>query len=673
MAVRRPLRRVTTAACLLTAVALAGPGVVPATALPTPVATGTPVERSSAAQDAVDTARAAYDLARVRVESISLQVERLDQTAADANAEAQRLHDLVADEHGGFLSALAQAIVPGESDLDRATAAARNAQDAQALADQIRAALAESITAAEQARADWERAERRQARIEARWTANEYADAAIRRAALPTDYAVSDSAQDRRNRRALRHWQEYLRELADAAVVPPAASELLDPTRLPSGLRPLRDQRGEPSPGVAVADPVGHRAVPVVSAEAVRAVGEAFHRIGLGTVPGSVTPTAYACGGLVANSWTSPTVALPADAAEQYRRLRGVDAGVLQPGDIVVLGSRRDGLGQTALYVGRGQAVVADPATGTANVRPVPAEVLGLRRAATGEGRHRPAPVGGPCGATPATSVAGDGPLQLPMAAGSYHLSSGFGDSGTLWASGQHTGLDFAAPRGTPVYAAGAGTVTIEHPAWAGNLVRVDLGGGVQTLYAHLSRVDVTDGQVVAAGDPVGAVGSLGNTDGPHLHFEVRLDGTAYDPALVLDVPEAPPAEYPNGVLPDEALCPATAGGQHRLRCDAAVAYRLLAAKYADALGTDLCITDSYRSLGAQERAHLVKPGLTASPGTSQHGLGLAVDLCGGVERFGSPQNDWLLAHAPTYGWTHPAWAAPGGSKPEPWHWEYPA
>jgi hypothetical protein len=261
--------------------------------------------------------------------------------------------------------------------------------------------------------------------------------------------------------------------------------------------------------------------------------------------------------------------------------------------------------------------------------------------------------------------------LQLPVPPSSYHLSAGFGDPGRLWSSGQHTGLDFAAPVGTPVSAAAGGTVTVEHPGWAGNLVRIDHGGGVETLYAHLSRVDVADGDTVDAGEQVGAVGDLGNTSGPHLHFEVRLDGTAYDPVQVVDVPEAPRAAYPNGQIPDEALCPATTDGVHRLRCDAAVAYRLLASDYADAFGSDLCITDSYRSLDAQERAHVLKPQLTASPGTSQHGLGLAVDLCGGVERFDSPQNDWLLTNAPEHGWVHPSWAAPGGGKPEPWHWEY--
>jgi LAS superfamily LD-carboxypeptidase LdcB len=65
------------------------------------------------------------------------------------------------------------------------------------------------------------------------------------------------------------------------------------------------------------------------------------------------------------------------------------------------------------------------------------------------------------------------------------------------------------------------------------------------------------------------------------------------------------------------------------------------------------------------------KPHLAATPGTSVHGWGLAVDLCGGVERFGTTQNTWLLAHAPAHGWSHPAWAAAGGSRPEPWHFEY--
>jgi LAS superfamily LD-carboxypeptidase LdcB len=201
--------------------------------------------------------------------------------------------------------------------------------------------------------------------------------------------------------------------------------------------------------------------------------------------------------------------------------------------------------------------------------------------------------------------------------------------------------------------------------------VRIDHGGGVETLYAHLSRVDVTDGQTISPGQQVGAVGDLGNTTGPHLHFEVRLDGLAVDPTQVLDVPEAPRATYPNGEVPAEALCAATSDGVQQLRCDAAVAYRLMSAAFEEDNGETLCITDSYRSRAGQEQVHVLKPGLTATPGTSVHGWGLAVDLCGGVESFSSTEHAWMIERGPTFGWTHPSWAGAGGSRPEPWHFEY--
>src|SRR3546814_14509700 len=80
-------------------------------------------------------------------------------------------------------------------------------------------------------------------------------------------------------------------------------------------------------------------------------------------------------------------------------------------------------------------------------------------------------------------------------------MSAGFGNAGTLWSSGRHTGQDFAAPMGTPVRAAAAGRVSIEQSSWAGQLVRIDHGGGLETLYAHMSRVDVASGATPEAGD----------------------------------------------------------------------------------------------------------------------------------------------------------------------------
>ena len=126
-----------------------------------------------------------------------------------------------------------------------------------------------------------------------------------------------------------------------------------------------------------------------------------------------------------------------------------------------------------------------------------------------------------------------------------------------------------------------------------------------------------------------------------------------------------------NGFLPASSLCPLSAGRGHRLRTDAALAYERLQAAYAASLGRPLCITDSYRSYAAQVDVFARKPSLAAVPGTSQHGWGLALDLCGGVQVFGSEAHEWMRAHAADFGWHHPRWARQDGRKPEPWHWEH--
>ena len=127
---------------------------------------------------------------------------------------------------------------------------------------------------------------------------------------------------------------------------------------------------------------------------------------------------------------------------------------------------------------------------------------------------------------------------------------------------------------------------------------------------------------------------------------------------------------FDNGRIPSDALCEVGVRGQ-ALRCDAAAAYTELADAYADRFGKRLCITDSYRSFGAQLTAFAVKPALAAVPGTSNHGWALAVDLCGGVNGFGTPQWRWMAENAGRFGWVQPSWAGPRGEKPEPWHWEF--
>lgn len=128
---------------------------------------------------------------------------------------------------------------------------------------------------------------------------------------------------------------------------------------------------------------------------------------------------------------------------------------------------------------------------------------------------------------------------------------------------------------------------------------------------------------------------------------------------------------FANGTIPVSALCPLWGAPGHHLRADAAFAFGRLSQTYAADFGTPLCVTDSYRTYAAQVQVYAEKPGLAAVPGTSNHGWGTALDLCGGVESFGTPAHEWMLLHAPLFGWFHPAWAAPSGSMPEPWHWEY--
>jgi murein DD-endopeptidase MepM/ murein hydrolase activator NlpD len=129
--------------------------------------------------------------------------------------------------------------------------------------------------------------------------------------------------------------------------------------------------------------------------------------------------------------------------------------------------------------------------------------------------------------------------LPLEKAAGSaVRTTSGFGPrihpiDGTR---SFHTGLDIAAPEGAPILAAQGGIVRSAGPRGGyGNTVEIDHGGGVTSLYAHASALLVKPGDVVATGDQVAAAGATGRATGPHLHFEVRVEGKAIDPKKALN------------------------------------------------------------------------------------------------------------------------------------------
>lgn len=113
-------------------------------------------------------------------------------------------------------------------------------------------------------------------------------------------------------------------------------------------------------------------------------------------------------------------------------------------------------------------------------------------------------------------------------------ISSRYGAVSSIRSS-THTGLDIAASIGTPIKVVAKGTVTFAaYSGSYGYLVKVDHGNGVETWYAHTSKMYVTVGQEVKAGDVIAAVGNTGNSTGPHLHLEVRINGQHVNPQKYL-------------------------------------------------------------------------------------------------------------------------------------------
>ena len=126
---------------------------------------------------------------------------------------------------------------------------------------------------------------------------------------------------------------------------------------------------------------------------------------------------------------------------------------------------------------------------------------------------------------------------QLPIPAGVYRLSATFGLSSSLWSS-THTGLDFAAPSGTPLLAVANGVITsTEYDGSYGNKTVLTLEDGTEIWYAHQTSFAASPGDTVRAGELIGYVGSTGNSTGPHLHLEVRPGaGDPVDPMSALQV-----------------------------------------------------------------------------------------------------------------------------------------
>ncbi|KAA0920667.1 peptidoglycan DD-metalloendopeptidase family protein [Aquicoccus porphyridii] len=123
-------------------------------------------------------------------------------------------------------------------------------------------------------------------------------------------------------------------------------------------------------------------------------------------------------------------------------------------------------------------------------------------------------------------------PFAIPVK-NAYRFTSGFGYRRDPKTGGRrlHQGVDFAGPVGTPLYATADGVVT--HSGWSsgyGRLVKIQHEFGIETRYAHMSKINVKSGQRVSRGDRIGDMGASGRVTGPHLHYEVRIGGKAVNP-----------------------------------------------------------------------------------------------------------------------------------------------
>lgn len=131
-------------------------------------------------------------------------------------------------------------------------------------------------------------------------------------------------------------------------------------------------------------------------------------------------------------------------------------------------------------------------------------------------------------------------------------------------------------------------------------------------------------------------------------------------------------ATYANGLIPRSTLTLITSG--HRLRADAAAAFKRLDDAFYAKFGKRISVTDGYRDLAQQVAVKAIKGVFAATPGKSNHGWGLALDLGSRINLATSAEHEWMDANAHRYGWVNPAWARDSiasNGQFEPWHWEY--
>lgn len=194
----------------------------------------------------------------------------------------------------------------------------------------------------------------------------------------------------------------------------------------------------------------------------------------------------------------------------------------------------------------------------------------------------------------------------------------------------------------------------------------------VEAFKAALEELDDTDRLLVSGNtagfeklpdDQLKSVASRPGTAGEAAQLEL-------DRRLAANFPDM--SGYSNGLLPDDLLCPIPWDTRYQLHCSTMDNFIRLGAAYQQEFGTNLPILSGYRPLADQYAVNADSPNMTAIPGTSNHGWGLAVDFDWDVfDSWDAPEVKWMIENGPRFGWRHPSALNWNTDRPEPWHFEF--
>ena len=453
-------------------------------------------------------------------------------------------------------------------------------------------------------------------------------------ATAPTGLPSTQTEQTTWNREAAARWRAYKNRVDEAGLTFPTAKAVRkDPTK---SIVPSSTSEN----GVGTLLPV----------ETVRFVDTLIKRVGE-PYTGKDGQGRWTCSSLLTDT-KSGTYTLDGSPADLFETTKKVPTRTKRIGDLIFLANDKSGIHHVGVYVGDGKMIDAPATRYTVGISSVPDRPYAVTRPSLGKGDNT-APKGSErkpttvCNANLPAKITG---WRLPMKRGTYTLTAGFGESGKYWAR-RHTGQDFAAPVGTPIYASRGGVVSIESNSWAGRLITVTRPDGSADRYAHTSKQLVEDGDIVEAGQEIALIGSEGNVTGPHLHFEIiQPDGEMVDPLPLLlkylPTEGGPDAwgGYGNGRVPLPVLCPVRGG--FSLRCDAAADLTRLADEYARKFSRPLALANAYKPI--VDQIVIDENGALGDlPGTSPFGWGLRIS----VEGADSAEQKWLSEHANDHGW----------------------